>query len=284
MGHLSKTAVTSLRAALVSFVFAVCAVPAVADARMTVLVDVLDLPEAAQILREEGLMHAMTLDTDMLDGQGGAGWQIQVGAIYDAGRMVETVRGALEDTLQSPSNADALETTIDFFASELGIKIIGLENSARAAILDDDVEQAARARYVALEGTNDARLALIDQFVENGDMINRNVTSALNANYQFLRGLADGDAIKMSDEEILSDVAGDIDEITDDTLSWLYGYLLLAYHPLNDAELEQYLTYSQTPAGLALNRGLFDGFGKAYEDISYALGRAVALNMTAKEL
>ncbi|MGJ5619160.1 DUF2059 domain-containing protein [Sulfitobacter sp. MF3-043] len=258
--------------------------PALADARLTVLVDVLKLPEAAQILREEGLSHATELDVDMLGGRGGPGWEIQIGAIYDTARMVETVRRALEIELQEPDLSAELEQTIDFFASELGTKIVSLENSARAAILDDDVEEAARARYMALEGTDDARLELIRGFVESGDMINRNVTSAMNSNYQFLRGLTEGRATQMSDEEILADVAEDIDEITDDTVSWLFGYLLLAYHPLSDAELQAYLTYSQTKAGQALNRGLFDGFGKAYEDISYALGRAVALNMTAEEL
>ena len=115
-------------------------------------------------------------------------------------------------------------------------------------------------------------------------MITRNVTSAMNSNYQFLRGLAEGNAIEMTEAEMLADVAGELDEITGDTTGWLYGYLLLAYHPLDEADLEAYVTFSESPAGMALNQALFNGFGKAYEDISYALGRAVALNMTAQEL
>lgn len=276
--------VNGLRLAFMWALLVLVSGPAFADARMTVLVDVLKLPEAARILRDEGLNHAAELDADMLDGRGGAGWQIQIDAIYETGRMVEAVRRALERELQGPDLAAELEETINFFASDLGTKIISLENSARAAIVDKDVEEAARARYAELEGTDNSRLAMITDFVESGDMINRNVTSAMNSNYQFLRGLADGGATEMSDDEMLADVAGDIDEITDDTMSWLFGYLLLAYHPLSDAELQVYLTYTQTDAGQALNRGLFDGFGKAYEDISYALGRAVALNMTAQEL
>jgi len=273
-----------LRVAVIWSMMMWMVVPALADARMTVLVDVLKLPEAAQILRVEGLDHASELDADMLDGRGGAGWQTQVDAVYSTERMVETVRAALADVFDEKVSDVELEATISFFASDLGVKIVALENSARSAILEADVEEAARARYAELEGTDDPRLALIKSFVESGDMINRNVTSAMNSNYQFLRGLADGNAIEMEEEEMLADVAGDIDEITDDTVSWLYGYLLLAYHPLSDAELQEYLTYSNTKAGQALNRGLFDGFGKAYEDISYALGWAVALNMTAEEL
>jgi hypothetical protein len=241
-----------LRRILWPLLFVLSAVQAAADARMSVLIDVLRLPEAAQILAAEGLGYADTLNTEMLNGQGGAGWQVQVAAIYDA--------------------------------SGLGAKIIGLENSARQAIQDPDVEEAARARYLALDGTDDARLARIERYIETGDMLNRNVASALNSNVQFLRGLADGDAIEMSEEDILADVSGDLEATQDDTKSWLFGFLLLAYHPLTDAELDSYITFSQTAAAQALNRALFDGFGTSYDGISYALGRAVALNMTAQEL
>ena len=99
-----------------------------------------------------------------------------------------------------------------------------------------------------------------------------------------MRGLAEGGAVEMTDAEILADVAAEMDEITEDTTGWMYGYFLMAYHPLTDAELDTYITFAQTEAGTTLNRALFTGFGKAYEDISYGLGRAVALNMATEEL
>lgn len=271
---------TFLRAVLIAPLMMLWTVQAQADARLSVLVDVLRLPEAAQILRQEGLAYGDDLNTDMLAGQGGAGWDHQVKAIYDTQRMVELVRADLGANLQG----EALEQTIDFFASDLGRKIVGLENSARDAIQDAEVESLARDRFAAVEGTEDARLALITAFVTSGDMVERNVTSALNSNYQFMRGLVEGDGLDMTEEEMLSDVMGEVDAIREDTRGWLFGYLMMAYHPLSDDELKAYIAFSETPAGQALNRGLFDGFGKAYEDISYALGRAVALNMTAEEL
>ena len=109
--------VANLRLALIWPLFVLMTGPALADARLTVLVDVLKLPEAAQILREEGLSHATELDVDMLGGRGGPGWEIQIGAIYDTARMVETVRRALESELQEPDLSAELEQTIDFFAS-----------------------------------------------------------------------------------------------------------------------------------------------------------------------
>ncbi len=251
-----------------------------ADARGNVLVDVIKLPEAAVILAEEGMAQAEDLNRDMLNGQAGPAWFQQVGQIYAPERMVEMVRTELDMEL----TGEAREEVIRFFASSRGTQIVELENSARRTIQDPDVEEAARARYRNLEGSDDARLALISRYVETGDMIQRNVMSALNSNYQFLRGLVEGGAIEMSEEEMLKDAANDLEQSTADTTEWLFGFLLLAYHPLQDSDLEAYIAFAETPAGQALNRALFNGFGKAYEDISYALGRAVALNMTAQEL
>lgn len=253
---------------------------ALADARMSVLVDVLQLSKAAAILSQEGQLQAGELDKDMLNGQGGPGWAAQVARIYAPDRMIEEVRAALTTELQGQQ----LEEVIAFYADDRGTRIIELENAARQAIQDPEVEEAARARFAALEGGDDPRLAVIAQFVDSGDMISRNVTSALNSNYQFLRGLVDGGAFEMSQEDILKDAAEDIEGATRDTTEWLFGYLLLAYSPLSDADLDAYLAFSRTPAGEALNRALFAGFGRAYEDISYALGRAVALNLTAQDL
>ena len=256
------------------------ALAALADARMTVLVDVLRLPEAAQILSDEGVTQAGEINEDMLDGQGGAGFQLQVERIYDPALMVELVRRELEAGL----DPEEREAVIAFYGTALGEKVIQLENSARQAIQDPDVEAAARERFRLLRDSGDVRLGHITRYVDNGDMISRNVASAINSNYQFLRGLVDGGAMELSEEEMLADAARDLDESTEDTTEWLFGFLLLAYHPLEEAELDAYVAFSDSAAGQALNAALFNGFAKAYEDISYALGRAVALNMTAQEL
>ena len=268
------------RAFLLWLLLLALALPAHADARLSVLVDVLRLDEIAVILRDEGLDSAEDLNADMLNGQGGAGWQVQVEAIYDPARIVEAVRQALGQEL----SGEELEQAIDFFASDLGSQIIALENSARVAIRDPDVEQAARLRFAELSQTDDPRLAMLRRLVADGDMLERNVTTAMNSNFQFMRGLADGNGLDMSEEEMLADVNGEAEAIREDTEGWLFGYLLMSYSPLSDEQMQAYIDFGNTAAGQAMNRGLFDGFGAAYEDISYALGRAVALNMTAQEL
>lgn len=256
------------------------ALPVWAGARHTVLMDVLKIRELSGILHDEGIQFGSTLNAEWLDGQGGPGWSQQVAAIYDHERISEGIRAGLEPKLEG----DVLEDAITFFASDLGQKIITLENSARRAMGDEAVEEQARAQYVARKDSSDAQLVQINRMIDAGDLINRNVTSALNSNYQFLRALVDGDVYVMSEDELLEDVLSERDAITDDTAIWLGAFLSLAYSPLTLEELTAYADFSETAAGRALNNGFFAGFDPLYEDISYALGRAMALNMAAEEL
>lgn len=266
-----------LLAALLVFV---TAVPLWANARHTVLMDVLQVRTLSQILHSEGVAFGATLNDDWLNGQGGPAWAGQVTRIYDAQRISEGIRAGLEPAL----DGEMLEDVITFFASDLGTKIVGLENSARQALAIDEVEQEARAQFAQMQTDGGPRLAQINRMIDAGDLINRNVTSALNSNYQFLRALVDGDIYVMSDTEILEDVFAERDAIEQDTLSWLGAFMTLAYSPLTIEELTLYAEFTMTPAGKALNTGLFAGFDPLYEGISYALGQAMAQNMAAEEL
>jgi hypothetical protein len=260
-------------------VSAVCA-QAQGTAKTTVLMDTLRIAEMVDILRDEGLIYADFLNKDMLDGQGGAFWEGQVDRIYDTGRMQEDVRAGLHAGLTE----DQTDAALAFFQTETGARIVALENAARAAMTDKDVETVAKQAYRDVAGSDDPRLAMIETFVIVNDLIERNVSGALTSNYQFYRGMVDGKAFDLSEDEMIADVWEQEAEVRADTIEWLYGYLFMAYQPLEDADLEAYVVFSQTDAGRALNAGLFDGFEKVYSDISYALGRAVALEYAASEL
>lgn len=269
-----------MRKFVMASMFVVMALPLWAGARHTVLMDVLQIHELSDILHDEGMALGATLNRDWLDGQGGPAWMVQVTRIYDPERITEGIRAGLEPALQGAM----LEDAIEFFASDLGGRIITLENAARRAMADPSVEQQARARFAQLQGSGDAREAQISRIITAGDLINRNVTSALNLNYQFLRALVDADVYAMTDAEILEDVLSERDVITQDTTGWLGAFFTLAYSPLSIAELTTYADFAEADVGRALNSGLFAGFDPLYEDISYALGRAMALNMAAEEL
>jgi hypothetical protein len=265
---------------LAAILMLITALPLWADARHTVLMDVLQVRNLSQILQDEGIAFGSTLNEEWLDGKGGAAWAGQVTRIYDAERISEVIREGLEPALEGQT----LEDVIAFFASDLGTKVITLENSARAALAIEGVEEEARSRFAALQKSGGSRLTQISRMIDAGDLINRNVTSALNSNYQFLRALVDGDVYAMSDRDILEDVFSERDAIATDTLGWLGAFMLMAYSPLTLEELTLYADFVETEAGKTLNAGLFAGFDPLYEDISYALGRAMALNMAAEEL
>lgn len=269
-----------LRALALSAALIWTAVPVWAEARVSVLMDVLRVAEIAQILSNEGMQYGQELDIDMLGGAGGAGFHLQVRAIHAPQRISESIRSGLVAKL-SP---EQIEDVIAFYAAPVGSEIVKLENQARVAFSDAEIEEGARARYTALEDSDPARYALIERLISAGDLVSRNVTSSMNSNIAFLRGLADGDLIALSEEEMLSDVAGDMEMLEEDTRGWLGGFMTLAYSPLSDADLELYAKFTETPAGAALNTGFFAGFDPLYEEISYALGRAVALNSTGEDL
>lgn len=229
-----------------------------------------------QVARTEGLSHAETLNADMLDGHGGRLWASQIDGIYDAARMTEDARPAIE------AIDPAILTRLNLFlGSDLGQKITGLELAARTAMMDEESEAAARRAYDNLQGTSDPRLKIARNIIESGDLIERNVSTALNASFQFYRALVDGGAYKMTEDQIITEVWSQEETLRADTESWLMGYLLLLVQPLDADERATYLAFVQTPEAGALNAALFDGFGTVYSDLSYALGRVVALNIKA---
>ncbi|MEM1076549.1 MAG: hypothetical protein AAF665_08710 [Pseudomonadota bacterium] len=268
------------RLATAALILALWSFPAWANAKMTLLVQTLAISEVAQILRAEGLAYAETLHQDMLDGQGGDFWYVQVDRIYDTAAIEEAVRQSLETGMTEAE----IEAALAFFGSARGDQIISFENAARRAMSDPDVETEARARFAALRDSPNHVFDRVQRFIEVNDLIERNVSGAMSSHHNFYTGLSDGRFIALDSQEILSLVWSEEGSIREDTQGWLSGFLLLAYEPLPQEDLDAYIDYSETASGRALNAALFDGFGQVYQDISYALGRAIALSADAEEI
>ncbi len=244
------------------------------------LARVLRVDELARALHHEGLDHAQSLDADMLEGRGGAHWGRQTARIYDVDRIVEAIRAVLSDDL----GENEVIGTNAFFDSPLGQEILSLEIAARISMRDPDVEAAARAIFDDLKGTDDSRLALVTRFVTINDLVERNVAGAMSASYQFLRGLSDGGVTGLDDAAILAEVWAEEPATRDETESWLFAYLLMAYRPLTDDELQTYISFSESSAGQALNAALFDGFDLLYRGISYEMGLSLAGALAASDI
>ena len=246
------------------------------------LFDAMGLPELVEVMRQEGLAYGEDIARDMLGGASAPDWQARVGAIYDTDLMERSLLTGLQSELAEAE----IGPVVAFFESETGQEIIGLELAARRAMLDDAVEEAAReAAAIAMADETD-RHALIEAYAEANDLIETNVVGALNANLAFYQGLAMGGALPadLTEDQILRDVWAQEPEIRVSTTEWVYGFLTLAYEPLEDAELTAYTEFSLTPEGRVLNRALFAAFDGLFNDISRALGLEVAQELSSARL
>lgn len=237
------------------------------------LSDLLRIPEIMDVMREEGLNNGEALYADMFPGRDPAGWNAQIGAIYDTGWMLETYQSGFADALE---DVDLTEATA-FFDSDLGQRILALELTGRQALLDETISDLVIEEYHAAVEAGDPRLDLIRRYVSANALIEQNVEGALNSNFAFMSGMeaAGGFGAPMSDEQILNEIWAQEGEIRADTEEWLMSYLLMAYRPLMDDELEAYIAISETDVGQSVNAALFAAFDEMFNQISYALGQAV---------
>jgi hypothetical protein len=259
--------------------------PAQADVAQTQaaeLYTVLRLPEILQVMREEGISYGAKIGADLFPVAIDPDWSAQVELIYDTAAM----RAQSETAFAKELEGTDIPAMLAFFGSEPGRSFSSLEVSARRAQLDEAVEAASREAAAVAMADNSPRYQLIMRFVEANDLIETNVVGALNSNYAFYQGLMEGGAAEpgLTDDEILANVWDQEPEIRRTTTEWVMSFLLMAYEPLSDADLEAYIAFSETPAGADLNRAVFDAFDQMFIDISRALGRASAKYMIGATL
>jgi len=250
--------------------------------RSDALFAALGLADTLEIMREEGIAYGLEIAPELFPGRGGARWAAMVEQVYDYDRMDRGLRQAFDAALADVDLAPAEE----FFGSEQGRRIVTLEVTARRAMLDPDVEAAARTRLDEMILDGDARLAAVRAFVEANDLIEENVVGALNANYAFYAGLAEGGAFPdaPTEAEILRDVWSQEPAIRDDTEEWVFAYLILAYRPLDAADLAAYTAFSETETGQAVNRAMFQAFDTMFVTLSRRLGLAAAQFIAGEDL
>ncbi len=243
------------------------------------LAEVLRLDEVIDIMRDEGKEYARELEIELMPEGAGQLWQQHIARVYNAKDMRSEVTEALENRL-TPKDLAAI---VAFFDTKTGQEILRFENAARRAMQDPAVEDIAWQQFSALRPGTERRLAL-HRFVRANDLLERNVAGALNANAQFFRGMTRGGALAMNEDEILRETWGQEQELREDTEKWLFGFLHLAYQPLSDAVLDDYIRFSKTPEGQALNTALFEGFDSMYRLISYRLGLGAAIALSGSTL
>ncbi len=258
--------------------------PPAAGVSVPTLGEMMQLEALFEVLREEGLAYGETLETDMFPGGGGPGWKDAVSAIYDVPALTARFQQVLETELSI--DPAALADILAFFSTDLGQRVVTLEIEARRAFLDEATEEAARVAADNRFAERDARAGLLRRFIEAGDLIEMNVAGSLSGSLAFMKGMSASGAYgsALPEEQMTSDVWGQEDQLRDDTTSWLYAYLGLAYEPLSDAEMLAYIDFAESPAGMRLNAALFTAFDTVFRQVSLDLGRAAGLAMLGRDI
>ena len=236
------------------------------------LMDAARLEPLVGVVATEGARHAMGLEASLFPGRGGEAWAEIVSAIQAPDRMSQM----LAETMASELPSDVMSEALAFYDTDLGAKVAEREVASRRAMLDAEVE--ARAMRAASADAVDDRAELLDDLIDSLGLIEANVSGGLNANYAFYRGLGDGGALskRLTEREMLAMVWGQEPEVRESMDRWLRAYLTLAYEPLSDDELRDYVAFSSTAPGRKMSAALFAGFGRVFEETSYDLGRAAA--------
>ena len=243
------------------------------------------LQDTIAVMEEEGLAYGNDLEDELFPAAGGARWDGIVALIYDRPTMQKRFEQAFtKRLLLHPETLAAIDA---FYGSAMGQRILELEIEARRALLDSAIEDAAKVAIDRMRADRDPRLELLVRFAEANDLIEENVSGALNSNLAFYRGMSDGGAFagsEMTEEEMLSEVWSQEADIRTETAGWLYPYLMLAYESLPDEDVEAYIAFSQSSAGAAINRAMFGAFDEVFSTISHDLGRAAAEMLSGQDI
>ncbi|SCY57328.1 hypothetical protein [Paracoccus tibetensis] len=247
--------------------------------------DALGLEAMVPILREEAVREAETLEAEGLVAPGGIPWARTVAQIHAPDRL----RRAFEESLgQGAALLDPalLDEALGFYETGPGGRLVQLEVSARQAMLEPEVEDAARARFAEADLAQAPRALLIRRLIDEADLLAPNVATGMNASVAFSQGFAEGGGFDMPPtmDELLAEAWGQEAQIEAEAEAWMQAFLMLAYSPLSDAEIEDYLSFASSRAGRALSDLLFAGFDTVFVQTSREMGLAAAMRDDGQSL
>lgn len=248
------------------------------------LVKTLKINDIIEVMRLEGLGYGAQMEEELFPGKGGQAWKSVVELIYDGPTMQKRFEQAFASQLAGDENdLPAIEL---FFGTELGQRILALEVEARRSLMDEAVEDAAKARVEDMMAEETPRFDALQAFSDVNDLVEMNISGAMNSNLAFFQGMAEVGALAqdMTEEDMLRDVWSQEPEIRAETESWVFPYLALAYGPLSDSEMADYIAFSKTGPGQKLNTALFGAFNTVFATISRDLGRAAARQMMGEDI
>jgi hypothetical protein len=246
--------------------------------------DLTRLPEIFDVMRLEGLENDRSLGEELFGNPEDPTWLRALDKVYSTDRMTKIY----SDEMRVLLAADPLlvaDVSV-FLGSELGKSITGLELEARRTALDPMAMGAAREVYAEILRQDKDRTALIERLVDAADLVDSNVSNALNANVAFARAMAAaGNFGGARDEEaLLADVWAREPDIRAAVVDYIYPLMALAYSPLSNDELTAYVNFFESDAGQRYNTVLIRAFEPVMIDLSQQLGAEAGRLMSGQVL
>ncbi len=240
----------------------------------------LHMDEVVAVMRQEGLDEAEATAEMYLKNSARNNFDRAVDTLYSEasieGQLLNGLRAAL-------SEADA-ELALEFYRTPLGMLVGKLETTGRVAISNDAVEEMAISIVQQALQAKDERAELLQSATEEMGLTEYNLSGAFAARFAFLSGLAEADELGISQDQIIELIAADEDSLRAEIDQWVLGYIFMAYRPLSDTELSDYLAFQMSSIGTALNHALFESFNAVSVHNAGQLGKLLASAIQARDL
>ena len=159
-----------------------------------------------------------------------------------------------------------------------------LETTGRVAISNDAVEDMAISIAQDALQAKDERAELLQSATQEKGTTEYNLSGAFAARFAFFSGLSEADELGISQDQIMALIAADEDSLRAEIDQWVLGFVFMAYRPLSDAQLADYLAFQMSATGTALNQALFESFNAVSVHNAGQLGKLLATALQARDL
>lgn len=258
-----------MRQLIAACLLAVTTLSAQADTEADRLVDAMGIPALIAAFSQDGLASARDLNAGFLNGQGGDVFAETVRRLYDPARLEPELRAGMIAAIDPNDARQALM----FFASAQGQRIIALEVQARQAMVEDRLEEAAKAASAQADPE-------VVELLSMRDLVDRNTDVSIASQTAFFEGLATA----AGQSDMAPDIEGQRGQMAEESRAWLTGYYMLVASALEENDLDTYIAFWETDVGRAVDDALYEAFEDSYVDLSFALGQLVGRLLPQNEL
>ena len=240
----------------------------------------LHMDEVVAVMRQEGLDEAGATAEVYLKNSTRNNFEGAVDALYAEAAIRDQLLNGLRAALSEADAALALE----FYRTPLGMLVGKLETTGRVAISNDAVEEMAISIAQDALQAKDERAELLQSATQEMGLTEYNLSGAFAARFAFLSGLSEADELGISQDQIMALIAADEDSLRAEIDQWVLGFVFMAYRPLSDAQLADYLAFQMSATGTALNQALFESFNAVAVHNAGQLGKLLATALQARDL